>query len=178
MLLKLDYKLLVKNEAKYKGILDCGASILKQEGLSAFFKGSLARVFRSSPQFGFTLASYELLQNLFPLHPPLTRESSFKGISGYPGVYNLTNDQVYNSQEKNERLILMNKSELSPSPSTTSSSSSSLDTVNDTLVKLPAEYIYKSQDAVKLLLDIDYKFGNFNYDSYVNYIKRNRYIYI
>ena len=36
MLLKLDYKLLVKNEAKYKGILDCGASILKQEGLSAF----------------------------------------------------------------------------------------------------------------------------------------------
>lgn len=164
-----------KNEAKYKGILDCGASILKQEGLSAFFKGSLARVFRSSPQFGFTLASYELLQNLFPLHPPLTRESSFKGISGYPGVYNLTNDQVYNSQEKNERLILMNKSELSPSPSTTSSttsSSSSLDTVNDTLVKLPAEYIYKSQDAVKLLLDIDYKFGNFNYDSYVNYIKK------
>lgn len=143
----------------------------KTRRFKCFFKGSLARVFRSSPQFGFTLASYELLQNLFPLHPPLTRESSFKGISGYPGVYNLTNDQVYNSQEKNERLILMNKSELSPSPSTTSSSSS-LDTVNDTLVKLPAEYIYKSQDAVKLLLDIDYKFGNFNYDSYVNYIKK------
>ena len=141
----------------------------KTRRFKCFFKGSLARVFRSSPQFGFTLASYELLQNLFPLHPPLTRESSFKGISGYPGVYNLTNDQVYNSQEKNERLILMNKSELSPSPS---SSSSSLDTVNDTLVKLPAEYIYKSQDAVKLLLDIDYKFGNFNYDSYVNYIKK------
>ena len=155
----------------------------KTRRFKCFLKGSLARVFRSSPQFGFTLASYELLQNLFPLHPPLTRESSFKGISGYPGVYNLTNDQVYNSQEKNERLILMNKSELSPSPSTTlstTSSSSSLDTVNDTLVKLPAEYIYKSQDAVKLLLDIDYKFGNFNYDSYVNYIKRNRnrYIYI
>lgn len=158
-----------KTDIKYKGIMDCGASILKQEGMSAFFKGSLARVFRSSPQFGFTLASYELLQNLFPLHPPLTRESNFKAISGYPGVYNLTNDQVYNSQELNDRLIIMNKSEM------VSDVGDGISTpLNDALVKLPAQYIYKSQDAINLLLDIDYKFGNFNYNSYVNYIQKKK----
>ncbi|KAI3406045.2 AGC1 [Candida oxycetoniae] len=149
-----------KNDIKYRGIIDCGASILRTEGLSAFFKGSLARVFRSSPQFGFTLASYELLQNLFPLHPPNTRESNFKAISGYPGVYNLTNDQVYNSQGKGDRVIYLQKSEMSNSAQ------------HDMLVKLPADYTYKSQDAIKLLLDIDYKFGNFNYNSYLNYIQK------
>lgn len=151
-----------KNEVKYKGIFDCGAAILKQEGPSAFFKGSIARVFRSSPQFGFTLASYELLQKTFPLTPPVTRESNFKAISGYPGVYNLTNDQVYNSQGKNDRLIYMHKSEISPDTPK----------VDDPLVKLPAEYIYKSQDAIKLLLDIDHKFSNFNYNSYLNFIQK------
>ena len=151
-----------KNDIKYKGILDCGASILKQEGLSAFFKGSLARVFRSSPQFGFTLASYELLQRWFPLTPPITRESNFKAISGYPGVYNLTNDQVYNSQEKGDRLIYLNKSVIDPNVSKE----------QDTLIKLPADYTYKSYDAMTLFMDIDYKFGKFDYNSYLNYIQK------
>ena len=96
--------------------------------------------------------------------------------------YNLTNDQVYNSQEKNERLILMNKSELSPSPSTTLSttSSSSLDTVNDTLVKLPAEYIYKSQDAVNYywILIINLVISIMILMSIILKRNRNRYIYI
>ncbi|KAI5969623.1 AGC1 [Candida margitis] len=151
-----------KNDIKYKGIVDCGASILKQEGFSAFFKGSLARVFRSSPQFGFTLASYELLQSLFPLTPPITRESNFKAISGYPGVYNLTNDQVYNSQEKGDRLIYVNKSAIDPSVSKE----------QDALIKLPADYTYKSYDAMTLFMDIDYKFGKFDYSSYLNYIQK------
>lgn len=149
------------HETKYKGITHAARVILKEEGVGAFFKGSLARVFRSSPQFGFTLASYELLQNLFPLNPPVTRESNFKTISGYPGVYNLTNDQVYNSQGKNERIVYLNKSTLQPA-----------NKIDDALVKLPAEYIYKSQDAIKLLLDIDYKFGNFNSTAYNNYVKK------
>ncbi|CCG23138.1 mitochondrial carrier protein [Candida orthopsilosis Co 90-125] len=151
-----------KNDIKYKGIFDCGASILKQEGFSAFFKGSLARVFRSSPQFGFTLASYELLQSLFPLTPPITRESNFKAISGYPGVYNLTNDQVYNSQEKGDRLIYLNKSAIDPN----------VNKDQDALVKLPANYTYKSYDAMTLFMDIDYKFGKFDYNSYLNYIQK------
>lgn len=156
------------HDIKYRGIIHAGSVIMKEEGFGAFFKGSIARVFRSSPQFGFTLASYELLQNMFPLNPPITKESNFKAISGYPGIYNLTNDQVYNSQGKNERIMYLNKSELlGEGPVSTTASK-----LNDTLIKLPAEYIYKSQDAIKLLLDIDYKFCNFDSKAYESYIKK------
>lgn len=154
------------NEVKYSGIGHAFKVILKEEGFGAFFKGSIARVFRSSPQFGFTLASYELLQNLFPLNPPNTKGSNFKAISGYPGVYNLTNDQVYNSQKGN-RFMMLDKDKLYESNGLQYEKSG----LKDALIKLPTEYVYKSQDTIKLLLDIDYKFGNFNYDSYLNYIK-------
>lgn len=51
-----------KGQATYKGITDCFSKTLKEEGPKAFFKGSLARVLRSSPQFGATLVAYEYLQ--------------------------------------------------------------------------------------------------------------------
>lgn len=38
---------------------------MKEEGPKAFWKGTVARVFRSSPQFGVTLVTYELLQRMF-----------------------------------------------------------------------------------------------------------------
>lgn len=38
---------------------------MREEGFRAFWKGTTARVFRSSPQFGVTLVTYELLQRLF-----------------------------------------------------------------------------------------------------------------
>lgn len=47
------------------GLLDAFRKIYKEEGMRAFWKGSLARVFRSSPQFGVTLMSYEILQRAF-----------------------------------------------------------------------------------------------------------------
>lgn len=50
----------------YGGIFDAIKKISKEEGLSAFFKGGPARVLRSSPQFGFTLLTYELLQRALP----------------------------------------------------------------------------------------------------------------
>ncbi|KAK9736867.1 Mitochondrial carrier protein [Popillia japonica] len=37
---------------------------MAEEGPRAFWKGAIARVFRSSPQFGVTLVTYELLQRL------------------------------------------------------------------------------------------------------------------
>ena len=43
----------------YKGLTECALKILQNEGISAFFKGAEMRVFRSSPQFGITLLSYE-----------------------------------------------------------------------------------------------------------------------
>ncbi|XP_074652163.1 electrogenic aspartate/glutamate antiporter SLC25A12, mitochondrial-like isoform X2 [Tubulanus polymorphus] len=49
-------------QTTYSGVLDCARKILREEGQKAFWKGSVARVFRSSPQFGVTLLTYELLQ--------------------------------------------------------------------------------------------------------------------
>ncbi|KAK7495609.1 hypothetical protein BaRGS_00013056, partial [Batillaria attramentaria] len=51
-------------QTTYKGIIDCCRKITKEEGLAAFWKGGPARVFRSAPQFGVTLLTYELLQRL------------------------------------------------------------------------------------------------------------------
>jgi solute carrier family 25 aspartate/glutamate transporter 12/13 len=51
-----------KGQATYKGIVDCATKIMADEGPKAFFKGSMARVLRSSPQFGATLVAYEYLQ--------------------------------------------------------------------------------------------------------------------
>lgn len=51
----------------YTGIRNAFIRILKEEGPSAFFRGGLARICRSSPQFGFTLAAYEFFQTTVPL---------------------------------------------------------------------------------------------------------------
>ncbi|XP_022645155.1 calcium-binding mitochondrial carrier protein Aralar1-like isoform X2 [Varroa jacobsoni] len=52
-------------QTTYSGVIDACGKIFKEEGFSAFWKGGPARVFRSSPQFGFTLLTYEVLQRLF-----------------------------------------------------------------------------------------------------------------
>ncbi|XP_049449698.1 calcium-binding mitochondrial carrier protein Aralar1-like isoform X1 [Epinephelus fuscoguttatus] len=49
-------------QTTYSGVIDCFRKILREEGFRAFWKGAGARVFRSSPQFGVTLVTYELLQ--------------------------------------------------------------------------------------------------------------------
>ncbi|XP_071603459.1 electrogenic aspartate/glutamate antiporter SLC25A12, mitochondrial isoform X2 [Heliangelus exortis] len=52
-------------QTTYSGVVDCFRKILHEEGPSALWKGAGARVFRSSPQFGVTLVTYELLQRWF-----------------------------------------------------------------------------------------------------------------
>ncbi|XP_076236738.1 calcium-binding mitochondrial carrier protein Aralar1 isoform X1 [Calliopsis andreniformis] len=61
-----------EGQTTYSGLMDCASKIYKEEGARAFWKGAtgpgnliLTRVFRSSPQFGVTLFTYELLQRLF-----------------------------------------------------------------------------------------------------------------
>lgn len=49
-------------QTTYTGVMDCARKIMAEEGMKAFWKGGPARVFRSSPQFGVTLVTYELLQ--------------------------------------------------------------------------------------------------------------------
>ncbi|KAM3928171.1 electrogenic aspartate/glutamate antiporter SLC25A13, mitochondrial [Leptodactylus fuscus] len=52
-------------QTTYTGVIDCFRKILREEGHRALWKGAGARVFRSSPQFGVTLVTYELLQRWF-----------------------------------------------------------------------------------------------------------------
>lgn len=54
-----------KGQTTYSGLTDCARKIWAEEGGRAFWKGAGARVLRSSPQFGVTLMSYEMLQRLF-----------------------------------------------------------------------------------------------------------------
>lgn len=54
-----------QGQTTYSGVLDATAKIMREEGPRAFWKGAMARVFRSSPQFGVTLVTYELLQRMF-----------------------------------------------------------------------------------------------------------------
>ena len=56
-----------KGETKYLSLRHCARSVYQDEGFKAFFKGGPARILRSSPQFGFTLAGYEVLQKLLPM---------------------------------------------------------------------------------------------------------------
>lgn len=56
-----------KGQTSYTGLSHCAKTVFQEEGFKAFFKGGPARIFRSSPQFGCTLAAYELLHRLFPL---------------------------------------------------------------------------------------------------------------
>ncbi|KAK4122435.1 mitochondrial carrier [Parathielavia appendiculata] len=69
-----------KGDTTYTGLRHAAKTIWKEEGFRAFFKGGPARIFRSSPQFGFTLAAYELLQNLLPSPGKVAEAKSIGGV--------------------------------------------------------------------------------------------------
>jgi solute carrier family 25 (mitochondrial aspartate/glutamate transporter), member 12/13 len=70
-----------KGEATYNGLVDCAKKVYRDEGFKAFFKGGPARILRSSPQFGFTLAAYEVLSTLLPM-PGSEEAEAKKSTSG------------------------------------------------------------------------------------------------
>ncbi|KAK2603698.1 mitochondrial aspartate-glutamate transporter agc1 [Conoideocrella luteorostrata] len=74
-----------KGEASYTGLRHAASTIWKEEGFTAFFKGGPARIFRSSPQFGFTLAAYEVLQNVLPMPGTKREEKMQAGIGEVVG---------------------------------------------------------------------------------------------
>jgi len=51
-------------QTTYSGVLDAARKIYAEEGFAAFWKGAVARMCRSSPQFGVTLVMYEMLQRV------------------------------------------------------------------------------------------------------------------
>jgi len=71
-----------KGEQTYTTLRHAAKTIWQQEGFRAFFKGGPARILRSSPQFGFTLAGYELLQGLLPL-PGNEKDDGIGGPRGH-----------------------------------------------------------------------------------------------
>lgn len=68
-----------QGQTHYRGLIHCATTVWKEEGFKAFFKGGPARILRSSPQFGATLAAYELLQTFFPLSG---KEAESKSMTG------------------------------------------------------------------------------------------------
>ncbi|KAJ6520104.1 mitochondrial inner membrane protein [Mycena sanguinolenta] len=55
-----------KGQTHYKGLMDAFGTIYREEGFRALFKGGPARIIRSSPQFAFTLMSYEMFKKFMP----------------------------------------------------------------------------------------------------------------
>ncbi len=74
-----------RGETQYNGLRDAAKKVWQEEGFRAFFKGGPARILRSSPQFGFTLAGYEVLQGLLPLPGEGKVEGVAEGMS-VPGL--------------------------------------------------------------------------------------------
>jgi solute carrier family 25 aspartate/glutamate transporter 12/13 len=70
-----------KGDSEYTSLRQCAKTVYKEEGFKAFFKGGPARILRSSPQFGFTLAGYEVLQNLLPMPGTQKAEAPHMGVS-------------------------------------------------------------------------------------------------
>lgn len=73
-----------KGETSYTGLRHAAQTILREEGFRAFFKGGLARIFRSSPQFGFTLTAYEILQTTIPYPGKKSQDLSATGAAQRP----------------------------------------------------------------------------------------------
>lgn len=70
-----------KGETKYTSLRHCARTVFREEGFRAFFKGGPARILRSSPQFGFTLAAYEVLQKALPM--PGSAQSEGPSVMGH-----------------------------------------------------------------------------------------------
>lgn len=70
-----------KGEATYTGLRHAAKTIWKEEGFTAFFKGGPARIMRSSPQFGFTLAMYEVLQTALPMPGSAAKDKTHASMS-------------------------------------------------------------------------------------------------
>lgn len=54
-------------QTTYTGVIDAARKIYLEEGFAALWKGAVARMCRSSPQFGVTLVTYEMLQRTFSI---------------------------------------------------------------------------------------------------------------
>jgi len=82
-------------QTTYSGTLDAARKIYAEEGFRAFWKGAIARMCRSSPQFGVTLVTYEVLQRFFYIDFGGTRPSGQTAeVSGSAAIASSNPDHV------------------------------------------------------------------------------------
>lgn len=82
-----------RGQTTYTGLLDAAYKIWREEGGRAFWKGAGARVCRSSPQFGFTLLTYEMLQRFLYIDFG-GRELTCKGVDHHPQMTTSNPDHI------------------------------------------------------------------------------------
>lgn len=104
-------------QTHYRNIAHCATTIMREEGFKAFFKGGPARIFRSSPQFGCTLAMYELLQTVLPYHASGATEAGHSVPSGEQRAIDPSTRNVDFLRSRNALKILLDIDENFGKPS-------------------------------------------------------------
>lgn len=138
-----------KGETRYEGIFHAARTILKEESFKSFFKGGSARVLRSSPQFGFTLAAYEIFQNMFPLkreESTFTKDDTPAVTSSFTAFFKSLKDSSRTASENTYMEFF----------------SPSVDPYSDNYLN----YYYKSCQVAKVFIDLDYNFSKFDFRVY------------
>ncbi|QLG71297.1 hypothetical protein HG535_0B03360 [Zygotorulaspora mrakii] len=151
-----------KGETPYGGILHAAKTILKEESFRSFFKGGAARVLRSSPQFGFTLAAYELFKGLLPL-PDDRNIESLEADDEIPTVTNSFTSFFSD--------LSLSSHPTSYMPTQPEFFSPIVDPYSTNYLN----YYYKSCQVAKLFIDLDNNFSKFDfrvYSKFHDYLKR------
>lgn len=100
-----------KGETTYNGLTHAAKTIYKEEGFRAFFKGGPARILRSSPQFAFTLAAYEVLQSSIPYPGKRSQGSTSTGVNEAMATLREKSDNSPFARSRNALKIILDVDE-------------------------------------------------------------------
>lgn len=151
-----------QGETRYQGIFHAFKTILKEESFRSFFKGGGARVLRSSPQFGFTLAAYELFKNVFPV-PNLGGSNKHSDGSANDIGSTMASLAAFSQQAKKESRKNGHNSQMELYGPTVDPYSSNY-----------LNYYYKSCEVAKTFIDLDNNFAKFDntvYNKFQDYLE-------
>ena len=135
------------NKNKYTSIFQTAKLIWKEESFKSFFKGGTARVLRSSPQFGFTLAAYEIFQGFLPSSSPPPTPPTVS-IPDSPTSTDGNNAHTNIGKPVKQNFQLQRKEP------------------NSSYSDIDIDYYYKSCNIVKTFIDLDPTFRNFDHQVY------------
>ncbi|CDO92623.1 unnamed protein product [Kluyveromyces dobzhanskii CBS 2104] len=165
-----------KGETKYTGVIHAARTIFKEESIKSFFKGGPARVLRSSPQFGFTLAAFEMFQGLFPSSYKNNGSDIERGNSGNEGSSNTGGVRLRPDAEDDTPIVTSLfttfyknfKDDLyTQEPVPIEFYGPSVDPYSSNFLN----YYYKSCQISKVFIDLDYNFTKFDFNVYQKFQK-------